>query len=173
MRLLKGFVIAICGLFVVVTLLSLLMPSKVMTARSVTIGSSPQSIMEQVKDLQNWKNWHPVFKNEKNVVLSNPSSGIGAYAEWISGNKKNHLEITEVSQNSMRFILQRVGENDLLNKVELTNFKDSSNIQVEWSALTKLKWYPWEKFSGIFVEKMTGPGYEAALNEMKTFVEHN
>lgn len=173
MRLLKGFVIAICGLFVVVTLLSLLMPSKVMTARSVTIEPSPQKIMEQVQDLQNWKNWHPVFKNEKNIVISSPSSGVGAYAEWVSGNKKKHLQITEVSQNAVRFLLKRPGENDLLNKIELINFKDSSSIQVEWSSLTKLKWYPWEKFSGIFVDKMTGPGYEAALNELKSFVEQN
>jgi hypothetical protein len=35
-----------------------------------------------------------------------------------------------------------------------------------------MKWYPWEKFSGIFVDKMTGPGYQAALNELKDFVEH-
>jgi hypothetical protein len=173
MRLLKGFVIAVCGLFIVVTLMSLLMPSKVMTSRSVSIHSSPQKIIDQVQDLNNWKNWHPVFKNEKNIVISTPSSGVNAYAEWTTGNKKNHLQITGISQAAVRFVLQRPGENEILHKIELTNFRDSNSVQVDWSALTKLKWYPWEKFSGIFVEKMTGPGYEAALNELKTFLESN
>ena len=171
MRLLKGFVIAVCGLFLVITLFSLMMPSRVMTVRTVTINASPQKIMDQLKDLQNWKNWHPFFKAEKNIVISQPSSGMGAYAEWTSNNKKNHLQITEVTPNAVRVVIQRGGENDLLNKISLTNYKDSSSIQVEWAALTTLKWYPWEKFSGIFLDKMTGPGYEASLKELKSYLE--
>lgn len=172
MRLLKGFVLAICGLFTVITLLSLLMPSEVMTSRTITIASSPQNIMMQIQDLKNWKNWHPVFI-QKDIFISEPSTNVGSYAEWITSGKKNHLEITGMDKNEIRFILKRPGENDMMNKLGLTNFKDSSAIQVEWSALTKLKWYPWEKFSGIFIDKMTGPGYQAALNELKSVSEQS
>ena len=44
-------------------------------------------------------------------------------------------------------------------------------MQVEWNAVTRLKWYPWEKFYGIFIEKSSGQGYEDALNSLKTYVE--
>jgi hypothetical protein len=49
---------------------------------------------------------------------------------------------------------------------------DSSAMQVEWRVLTKLKWYPWEKFYGIFIDKLTGPGYEVALNNLKELAEN-
>jgi hypothetical protein len=44
---------------------------------------------------------------------------------------------------------------------------------VEWRSLTRLHWYPWEKFYAIFMDKITGPGYEAALNGLKEIVEKN
>jgi len=173
MKLFKGFVIAIAGLFIVVTLLSLLMPSTVLTARSVVIQSSSSKIMDQVKDFQNWKNWHPLFKHQKNIMISITSPGNKKCAEWESDNKKHSLIMTDTAQNYARLIFQTCGENDMLNKIELINFKDSNNIQVEWSAVSQLKWYPWEKFSGIFIDKMSGPGYEAALNDLKYYVENN
>lgn len=167
MKLLKGFLIAIVGLFVFITLLSLLMPSKVITVRSVNMHVPADKIMQEIGDLNNWKNWHPLFKNDSSIVVD-PST-----AEWVTNNKKNRLQITGRSQNSLQFTLERPGENEILNKIELINYTDSNSIDVEWSALTKMKWYPWEKFSGIFVDKMTGPGYEAALKELKIYVEGN
>ena len=171
MRLLKGFVFAICGLFVVVTLLSLLMPSNVITSRTITIASTPQIILNEISDLQNWKNWNPLFQQNKNIFIGDSSSGIGAYAEWHNGNNKKSLRLTGININEIRFIVQSSGENDLENKITLINYKDSNHVQVEWSALTKLKWYPWEKFSGIFVDKITGAGYDNALNSLKLFIE--
>jgi hypothetical protein len=172
MKLLKGFIIAVAGLFLVVTLISLLMPSRVVTARSVTIQASRPEIYNQVADLKNWKHWHPVFKADSSrISISNPSAGKGAFAEWETNNKKNRLEITYTSPGAIRLVLGRPGENDVMNEIAFTAFKDSNSIQVEWIALTRLKWYPWEKFSGIFIEKIAGPGYEAALNELKTYME--
>ncbi len=171
MKSFKGLVFVFCGLFIVITLMSLLMPSKVMTTRSSTIASTPQLIMDQLQDLQNWKNWHPVFKNDKNIRISKNSSGAGAYAEWMKGNKKKHLQIISVSENVVRFLIKMPGENDMENKIELTKFEGSNDIQVEWAALTKLKWYPWDKFSGLFIDKITGQGYASALYDLKSFLE--
>ncbi|MBK7088132.1 MAG: hypothetical protein IPH56_04180 [Chitinophagaceae bacterium] len=44
--------------------------------------------------------------------------------------------------------------------------------QVQWRSFTKLKWYPWEKFRGLFLEKMIGESYKAALNALKTKLEN-
>jgi hypothetical protein len=172
MRLLKGFIITVAGLFVVITLLSLLMPSTVMTARSVTVQAPQQKIYEQVADLNNWKNWHPVFKGgPAGMVISTPAAGKGAYAEWETNNKKNRLEITGVSANAVWLTLKRPGKNDVVNQISFTPFEADNSIQVEWMALTKLKWYPWEKFSGILIDKITGPGYDTALKELKAYTE--
>ena len=65
----------------------------------------------------------------------------------------------------------RKGENDVENIISVTAVNAGSEIQVEWRVLTKLKWYPWEKFYGIFIDKITGPGYELALNNLKDLAE--
>ncbi len=173
MRLIKGFILAISGLFIVITLFSLLMPSKVMTVRTVIIHASADHVFGNISDLKKWKNWHPVFMQDSTTMhYSEPSSGVHAFAEWTSNNKLNKLLITHQLKDQLKATLMRAGENDAENIISVTALKDSNNVQAEWRVLTKLKWYPWEKFSGIFIDKMTGPGYEAALNNLKELIEN-
>jgi hypothetical protein len=168
----KGFILAVAGLAIVVTLFSLLIPSSVMTVRTVVIHAQAAQVFAEVADLQKWKQWHPVFMQDSSAMqISEPSTGAGAYAEWSSNNKKNKLLITKILPNQLRANLIRPGENETSNIILITSLKDSNNVQAEWRVLTKLKWYPWEKFSGIFVDKITGPGYEAALNNLKELIE--
>lgn len=169
MRLLKGFVITIVGFFVVITLVSLLMPSHVITSRTINISAEPVDIMRQVGDLKQWRKWHPVF-SAQDIKISRVEDA--QVAEWVSGGKRNQLVVDSASPGEVRFTIVRPGENTQENKISIWQFKDSNNVQVEWSARTRLKWYPWEKFSGIFVDKITGPGYEAALASLKNTLEN-
>ncbi len=172
MKLIKAVVFAVAGLFILVTLISLLMPSQVMTVRSVTIHGTTEQVFAQISDLGKWKDWHPVFMHDSNLIkLSNPSSGANAWAEWQTNGKNNKLIITSVTAGQLHASLERPGENATANIISVTALKDSNNVQAEWRSLTKLKWYPWEKFSGIFVDKVTGPGYEQALNNLKQLIE--
>jgi hypothetical protein len=40
-----------------------------------------------------------------------------------------------------------------------------------WNVNTELGWYPWRKLGGIFLDKVTGPQYEAALQNLKNAAE--
>jgi len=171
MKMLKGFVIAVFGLFVLITLLSLLLPSRIMIARSVDINAVPDSIRAQVADLQRWKEWHPVFVNNNSITYSKIRQGKGAYAEWPSASGINRLEITAADSNVTRFTVGRTDMLPVENKITLLP-SATGNVQVEWSSLTNLKWYPWEKFSGIFLEKITGAGYDSALAALKRRCEN-
>ncbi len=173
MRLLKGFALTLLGLSIMVTLVSLLMPSTVSVVRSVVIHATGKNVFDEISDLKNWKHWHPVFINDSSgITISVPSGGVNAMASWSSNAKMNKLVITEVLPNQLKATLMREGENDITNILSVTPVNDSMAVQAEWRVMTKLKWYPWEKFSGIFVDKMTGPGYEAALNNLKDVVEN-
>lgn len=172
MHRIKGILFVLTGLFVVITLFSLLIPSRVMTARSVVIHADPVLVYNEIADLKNWKHWHPVFVQDSNKIsFTQNSSGKDAAASWASNNKENKLVITGSTNKSIELLLQRPGENDVKNIISINPVNDSTAIQVEWRALVTLKWYPWEKFYGIFVEKVSGPGYEMALNKLKELVE--
>ncbi len=172
MRLIKGFILALTGLFIMITLVSLLIPSQVMVARGVVINGSAKKVFAEISDLHNWPHWQPVFKNDSLKLNFSPlDNGPNRYCEWETRGKKNKIIIMVHGDHEITATLSRQGENDVENTITILPLADTNTVQVEWKALTKLKWYPWEKFYGIFIEKLTGQGYEDALNGLKTYVQ--
>jgi len=169
MRLIKGFFIVLAGLFIFITILSLFIPSRLMITRAVVINAPAGKVFSEISDLQNWKHWQPVFINDSAKIKFGSSNS----CEWESKGKKNTVQITEKKDNAVSAILSRTGENDVQNTISVLPLSDSNQVQVEWNVLIKLKWYPWEKFYGIFIEKITGQGYEDALNSLKVYTENN
>ena len=174
MRLFKGFFLVLAGLFIFITILSLFIPSKLMVSRAVVINAGAGKVFSEVNNLQNWKHWQPVFMNDSSQIhFKTDATGISNYCEWESKGKMNIIEITSKNNNSIAAILKRPAENDVQNTISVLPLADSNQVQAEWNVLIKLKWYPWEKFYGIFIEKITGQGYEDALNSLKKYVENN
>jgi hypothetical protein len=172
MKLIKGFVIAIFGLFIFITILSLFIPSNLMVTRGVLINAKADKVFGEISNLQNWKHWQPVFiRDSVNIKFGTDRSDISNACEWDSKGRKNKIIITGKKDNVVTATLIRDGENDVLNTISILALSDSNQVQVEWNVLIKLKWYPWEKFYGIFVEKITGQGYEDALNGLKEYAE--
>ena len=167
-RLLKGFIIALAGLFVFMTLLSLFIPSRIRISRGVLIHAQPALAYAQVSELSNWKNWQPVFKKDSAAIRI---SGDTAY--WQTGNRTNTLFVTGRTANTVSATVERRGENAMVNTIRVLPLADSTQVQVEWNAEIRLKWYPWEKLYGIFIEKMSGQGYENALNGLKEYCENH
>ena len=174
MRLFKGFFIVLAGLFIFITIFSLFIPSKLMVSRAVVINAGSGKVFSEISNLQNWKHWQPVFMNDSSQInFKTDSNGISNYCEWDSKGKKNVVEITNKNNNSIAAVLKRSGENDVQNTISILPLADSNQVQAEWNVLIKLKWYPWEKFYGIFIEKISGQGYEDALNSLKNYVENH
>jgi hypothetical protein len=121
----------------------------------------------QIRDLDNWVQWHPYFAAQK------PSNGIlangNAYLQWGEGGKVYRLQEIQKYSNGIRVAFQRSGENDIINDV--TAYSAGLQNQVEWKAINNIKWYPWEKFGAMFLNDITGPGYEEALKSLKAFLE--
>ena len=173
MRLIKTFLIGAIGLFIVITLLSLLIPSSVKVSRTCLINNtSKASVSKQVANLTNWKNWHPAFKNgdAKIDIIAGEGNG-NTSAEIVYGAKSAKVIVTSADSNNIEFMLQSPGENDILNQILISPISGQTNLQVEWRALNNLKWYPWEKFYGIFIDKLTGPEYDEALKGLKEYLE--
>lgn len=173
MKGIKAILFGAAGLFFFITLLSLLIPAHPKVSRMVVINtSSKDKVMAQLTDLANWKNWHPVFAAD--AVLVSPgeiSAGAGASAGITYNGKTTQLFITAVDSVSLSFRLTAKGENDISNQVFVTWHQQLQQVKVDWVATTHLHWYPWEKFYAIFIDKLTGPGYEAALQGLKKYIE--
>ncbi len=170
-RLIKGFLFVLVGLFIVISLFSLLIPSRVIVTKGVVINNNPKKVLAEVSNLQNWKHWLPIFKTDSVKLNFSPGEGLNSFCEWESSGKINKFQIDSLSADKVDIALIRPGENDIMNTIRIFPLADSNSVQVEWRAITKLKWYPWEKFYGLFIEKMSGENYEEALNSLKGYVE--
>ncbi len=175
MRFIKAFLFGIAGLFIIITLLSLLISGNVKVSRVTLINSTGvKDIYAQVIDLKHWQNWHPMFKpGLAAITYSGNTLGKNAFCEINYHKKITHLVITAADTTAIHFTLQSNGENDVYNTIILTPVPAQQSVQTEWRAITKLHWYPWEKFYAIFLDKLTGPGYETALNSLKEYTEKN
>ncbi len=168
----KGGLIVFVGLFVFLTLISLLIPSRIVTTRAETVQADSLRLYNEIADLKNWKHWHPVFVQDSNKIsFSSSTTNVNDYAAWESNNRKVKIVIVERSFPFIKVLLQSEGEDDVENILSLREVQEQGNMQVQWTSITKLKWYPWEKFSGIFIEKMSGSGFQSALTSLKIYVE--
>ena len=172
MRMIKGFLLAISGLFIMITVVSLLIPSQVLVSRGVEMNTTAEKVFFEISNLRNWRHWHPVFKNDSfRPTFSSDSSGLNSFCQWEENGRKYKLIVIALREQEITLALQRPGESDVNNTISLLPLAGGNRVQVEWKALTKLKWYPWEKFYGIFIEKFTGQGYDDALHELKNYIE--
>lgn len=173
MRAIKALLVGAVGLFIFITLLSLLIPSHPKVSRTVVINTPDKNnITAQLTDLTKWKNWHPAFSSDSvTVSFGKLTAGEGASCDIVYHNTTTHLAITKIDTTSITFELRSPGENDITNQVFVTTLQPVSQVKVDWMATTHLNWYPWEKFYAIFIDKITGPGYEAALQGLKKHVE--
>jgi hypothetical protein len=172
MKSFKFFVVSFGTLFIVITLISLLLPSNVKVSRAVIISAPPDKIYAQVADFRNWKNWHPSLQGSGIVVTySDPSFGKNAFCDISNGYQKTHLQITDADSTTVKFLSQLNGGDAINNEISITPIKEQHSFQVEWKAFSKLNWYPWEKFYGIYIDRITGPGYDAVLNDLKDSLE--
>ena len=172
MRSIKAFLIGLIALFAIVTLISLVIPSDVKQSHAVIINSTTGKIYTQIGNLKNWKNWQPIFASDSSAItFSDSKTGSNANCAITYKNRQINITTTAIDSTSIKFILQSKGEDDIENEIIITPVNAQNSVRVEWRALTKLHWYPWEKFCGIFIDRMTGPEYDESLNNLKKFVE--
>ena len=172
MRLLKLFFFGITGLFVFATLLSLLIPFHIKLSRVVLINAPADRVMPLVNQFNNWKKWHPLFKSDSAIIHCSGSasnSGQSCSVQYI--NRLTSLQTESIDSNTMKFLVQSKGENDIQNEISFHRMDANHVVEVEWIAIVKLHWYPWEKLYGIFMDRIAGPGYEAALDGLKKYAE--
>lgn len=174
MRFVKAFFVAITGLFVIITLLSLLIPSRVQVVRSVAIyTTTAAAALKQVAEVINWKNWHPIFTLDSAIIKSRSLSASGKSMSYVILHRQKESVVTILSADSatVNILMQSPGESDVTNELSALAIPGQDGIQVSWKAITQLHWYPWEKFYAIFLDKLTGPGYDLALTGLKDFLE--
>lgn len=149
MRIIKLIILSFIVLFLVVTAISLLIPSHIRLSKATNIGPSKDSIFALIKEENRWPQWHPAFRND-------------------SLRRAAGIQVKPVEQNDSELVfqVQQPGRRPVVNGWKVyTTSPDSLTLQ--WYMDFHLKWYPWEKFGSLFYENTYGVMMEQGLSNLK------
>jgi hypothetical protein len=167
MRKLKLFLISVLILLVFLSLITVFLPSKITISKSTLIGATENNVAGQITNFNNWKNWYPAFQDRNRTIKIRDSSLV-----TITDEKQHTLsmKIVEREAESITILLLDGNKNNTTYQFILSPNGKGETLIV-WNVNTKLSWYPWKRLTGVFLDKIAGPQYEAALQNLKTAVE--
>ena len=118
----------------------------------------------------------PWVKYDSTAVItrSGKTTGPGASFSWSGSEEKNegNLQIVKTAPEEISVLYQLKNEEPAKGGFRIEKNGDSNtSVQLIWFMEYRLRWYPWERFYGIFADKIWGPVFETGLNDLKNYLE--
>ena len=171
MRHFKLLIISFVVLFLIVTIISLFIPSHIRISKAVNISASADSVMAQIKDPAKWKGWYPgidtvqyLYKNGvvKGVILDNKDSLRPVF-----------LEIIKVQTDEVTAQFVTPNMRPVVNGWKTFAYPSSDSVTLQWYMDFHLRWYPWEKFKSLLLEGAYGSKMERGLFNLRKSLQSN
>lgn len=171
MRLIKMALVGIAGLIVLLTIMGLIIPSSVKISRGVVIEADSARVVSYLADVSKWKQWMPWLQSDSGMLIrqSPGTTGQGAFVRWqsLNGRQQGTLTLTEIKEGEFGLLHEFKDMNPARGGFRIRSIPGAANqTEVQWFLEYRLKWYPWERFSGIFMDHMIGPVLEQALQQL-------
>ena len=164
MHVIKLGFISILFFFLLITGFSLFIPSRVRISRAMNTGVVKDSLFNRfVTDLGQWKHWYPGFDTLP-VTATRTEAG-----KIISGNAgETAIALVSDGDSLVEVSYTSPGKKPVLQVFRKIVHPLNDSVTVQWYMDFHLRWYPWEKFSGLMFEKRYGPRMEQGLSRLGT-----
>ncbi len=168
MKVVKLGIFSFVFLFIVVWLISLLIPSEVRVSRATDIRGDKDSVLAMISDVNRWREWYPnldSFGAAKPVYQDGKL--VGLILDEKNPGKPVSLQLNKVEKDEVTafFTGQRI--RPVLNSWNIIEHQDKGVVTLQWTMDFKLRWYPWEKFASLVLEKSNGQRMEYGLANIK------
>ena len=160
MRIIKLGIISIIVFFLLFTVISFFFPSHVRISKAIDIQTGKDSLMMQIADATKWRNWYP-------GADTLPVLFIGGKVKGIETGNRQRLIIKEINDSAVLTTHSTRGESGW----NIFPGHSPNQFTVQWYMDFHLRWYPWEKFSSLLLEKRFGPMMEQGLERLKALLE--
>ena len=163
MRVIKLALISVVVFALFITGFSLFFPSRVRISKAIDINAPKKIIHPYLADINNWRAWYP-GADTMTIIVEGGKTGL----KNRTGGKISISNITDTT------IITSTSGGGLKGSVSGWNLHQSglpNTVTVQWYMDIKLRWYPWEKFSSMLLEKRYGPVMQVGLERLKEVVE--
>lgn len=151
MRIIKLAIISFLFFFVLLTAISLFIPSHIRISKAVNIGGTPSQILSFVGDTSTWSQWHPLVQQLK------------------TQGRQQYLRATQLAKTDSTVVFQTQYNNQtpITNGWQVYHFPSADSLTLQWYIDFQLKWYPWQKFGSLFYEKTYGSIMQQGLENLR------
>jgi hypothetical protein len=170
LRILKLALISFIILFLVITGISLFIPSHIRISKAINVKAEKDSVMIQIRNAANWKNWYPGLDSTKPLYINGVMKGVIFYER----DSQNRVYIIIDKENKNEITVQYVNKKrrPVINGWKIISYPAADSLTVQWYMDFHLPWYPWEKFRSLLFEKLYGSRMEQGLTNLKALVEN-
>lgn len=166
MRHVKLLLISGIFFFVLFTLIGLLFPSQIRVVSSIVVHKEPDAIKRSLLATGQWKQWHPVL--DSNGVVKEINAGT---AEITAAGRTFTLDHKTTDSNSVSFSISGSGTVTDTRIMLLPVSAGAAQTQVVWHETQQLKWYPWDRFRGLVLEKAKREYLDTVVNRFKNYMD--
>ena len=148
MRVIKLALLSFFFLFLVVTVISLFIPSHIRISKATNIhGRDKDKAFSAIQNRESWPQWHPLFMEERN----------------------KNIKTRFLFQNDSAIVVQMSAANrkPVISGWQIHRYSQSDSVTLQWYLDFHLKWYPWQKFGSILYEDSYGKMMEEGLEKLK------
>lgn len=171
MKVIKLALFSFLSLFLLIWLISLLIPSDIRISRAVDIGAPKDSVMAMIRDAGRWRSWYPGMESAKPLMEQGKMRGM-ILSEQEPG-KPVYIELEKETADEVTAVFVNNKLKPVLNTWQVIGHPGSDSITVQWYMDFNLRWYPWEKFASLVLEKSNGSKMEDGLGRLKKKVHAN
>lgn len=164
MGVIKLAILSFVFLFLLLTIISLFLPSTIRITKTEQINTTQQAVMEQIRDPSKWKNWYPGLDSSELFYEAGNATGIIQ-----NRNKQQIIIIREKKDNEVMIEYKVAGKTKLTGGWKLSG--EQNSITIQWYMTLHLHWYPWEKFAGILYERSFATQMKTGLTRLKDLLE--
>jgi hypothetical protein len=164
-RVIKLGLISLVVFSLLITGISLFFPSHVRISKAIDIETNKDSLLDQLKDLSLWKNWYPGADTMQLLLVDGVQEGLQVDAE------QGLIRLTGINDSVITAITTGPRVREVKSGWNIFEGSRPNMITIQWYMDFHLRWYPWEKFSSLLLEKRYGPAMEKGLDKLKAYLE--
>ena len=155
MRVIKLALISFIVFFLLLTVISLFIPSSIRISKATNVYATPEQALNFIKDTSRWNDWQPL------------------YQQLVAQKRTDRFDISLLNQSdsSIQFQTKYKGQAPILNGFQVYSFPSTDSLTVQWYMDFDLPWYPWQKFGSLFYENTYGQMMQNGLAGLKKSIE--
>jgi hypothetical protein len=167
LRIIKLGIISLIVFSLLITGISLFFPSNVRISKAIDIEAKRDSLLDQLKDLSLWKNWYPGADTMQLLLVDGVQEGLQV------DSSQGLIRLTGINDTAITAITSGPRVREVKSGWNIFEGSRPNTVTIQWYMDFHLRWYPWEKFSSLLLEKRYGPVMEKGLDKLKAVLEKN